>query len=186
MDTSYVLIIITLLNLILIYWGDLRFFRDPGDVDRKKVTILRYATALTGLSCLLSILVFPSNNVPSLAGIAFALVSSFLQVAAFRAAGKSALTPAYSRDLPEAFVSDGPFKWVRHPFYTSYLLCYFGASLGSRHFLPYACTLIMLVFYIRAAKIEEEKFSKSSLAGAYAHYRSKTGMFLPKFPAIFS
>jgi len=36
-----------------------------------------------------------------------------------------------------------------------------------------------LLFFVRAARVEERNLAQSDLAPAYEEYRSRTGMFLP-------
>jgi protein-S-isoprenylcysteine O-methyltransferase Ste14 len=69
-------------------------------------------------------------------------------------------------------VLPGPYRFVRHPFYCSYLLTWAEFRL-----LP--TVTIMLIIYTRAAKLEEEKFTRSSLAETYKSCRTRTGLFLP-------
>ncbi|MCB0413733.1 MAG: hypothetical protein KDD50_05335, partial [Bdellovibrionales bacterium] len=42
---------------------------------------------------------------------------------------KNKLSLAFSKDLPEMIYKTGPYSFLRHPFYFSYLLCYTSVSL---------------------------------------------------------
>jgi protein-S-isoprenylcysteine O-methyltransferase Ste14 len=44
---------------------------------------------------------------------------------------------------------------------------------------------VMLAIYVRAARMEEQKFARSPLAAAYERYRSQTGMLLPNPAKLF-
>lgn len=99
-------------------------------------------------------------------------VSAFLSMARLSAILLTAtsawtLGKAYDRVIsPEQLVTTGPYRLVRHPIYTSYLLL-FGAgllSLGS----PLACAVLVAAavsFYSRRMRVEEvilqERFGKS-------------------------
>ncbi|MBI5784655.1 MAG: isoprenylcysteine carboxylmethyltransferase family protein [Rhodocyclales bacterium] len=90
------------------------------------------------------------------------------------------LTLAFSVDAPEHIYQIGPYGYVRHPFYLSYLLAYFGMAIAANDVWLYLTAVVMYILYYHAARFEEEKFQKSHLAGHYAEYRRSTGMFLPK------
>jgi protein-S-isoprenylcysteine O-methyltransferase Ste14 len=89
------------------------------------------------------------------------------------------LSEVYSTDLPEVLNSKGAYKWVRHPFYTSYTMMYLAGCIASLSPVLIAQTLFMFTMYFRAARFEERKFSKSSLSEAYQEYKNKTWMFFP-------
>ena len=73
----------------------------------------------------------------------------------------------------------GPYRFVRHPFYCSYLLTWAAGVVASAQFWLLPTVAIMLIIYTRAAKLEEEKFTRSPLAETYKSYRTRTGLFLP-------
>lgn len=89
---------------------------------------------------------------------------------------------AFSGSIPKQIFTDGPFRYVRHPFYTSYCLYWVGGGLISG--LPFGPLpfLIMLPFYIAAAKGEEEQLTKGENGQKYKAYRDRTGFFWPRFP----
>lgn len=90
------------------------------------------------------------------------------------------LTLAYSSDEPRLLYSSGPYRFIRHPFYTSYLLGYGGviAACGTGVSMLLGC--IAVVLYTRAARFEEAKFSHSALKSSYDGYKASTGMFFPR------
>jgi protein-S-isoprenylcysteine O-methyltransferase Ste14 len=90
------------------------------------------------------------------------------------------LTLAFSEDAPEHIYRIGPYGYVRHPFYLSYLLAYLGMAIAANDVWLYLTAAVMYLLYYYAARFEEGKFEKSHLAGHYAEYRRSTGMFLPK------
>ena len=104
------------------------------------------------------------------------LVVFWLSIGATRA---RPLTLAFAADVPTFLQRRGPYKFVRHPFYLSYLLFWLGTALASRSELHWIMPAIMLPLYVEAARREEKKFIGSSLASAYNDYREQTGMLLP-------
>lgn len=89
------------------------------------------------------------------------------------------LTRVYCDDEPAHLVTSGPYRWVRHPCYTAYLLAYAGALVTSRHPLVIPVLLINTILYLHAGRAEERKFAASPLAADYDAYRQRTGMLWP-------
>ncbi len=89
------------------------------------------------------------------------------------------LAACFSSNEPLHLVRSGPYRFVRHPFYCSYLLAWLAGAIGTLN--PYlGLTFIaMFVLYLTAALNEEKKFATSSLAGDYASYCGATGRFFP-------
>lgn len=92
------------------------------------------------------------------------------------------LTLAYSPDNPTFLLSTGIYRWIRHPFYASYMLTWLGGIVSAPSGLTIATTCVMAGLYARAAILEEEKFANSALRSAYSEYRQRTGMFCPRWP----
>jgi protein-S-isoprenylcysteine O-methyltransferase Ste14 len=92
-------------------------------------------------------------------------------------------TLAFDTDAPSFLLRHGPYRFVRHPFYLSYLLFWTGTAAAFAGVLPWAAPVVMFAVYVRAANREERKFARSDLAGAYAAYRRRAGMFLPRLGA---
>jgi protein-S-isoprenylcysteine O-methyltransferase Ste14 len=91
-----------------------------------------------------------------------------------------ALHFAFDTDNPVSLVTSGPYNYVRHPFYTSYLIFWTGLALGTWSLWAVPVLVLMSVLYTVAASGEEAKFARTDMAGDYAAYRSRTGMFWPK------
>ncbi|MEI6288650.1 MAG: isoprenylcysteine carboxylmethyltransferase family protein [bacterium] len=77
------------------------------------------------------------------------------------------------------FISDGAYKYIRHPLYASIIWMFFGASLVYGNYLAFlANALIFVPFMYYRAKQEEvllvQEFSN------YKKYQSLVGMFFPK------
>lgn len=95
--------------------------------------------------------------------------------------GKSKLTLAFSLDAPQKILQDGPYKYVRHPFYFCYLVCYFTIAFVISNPIVWGVFFMNLAIYLWAAKVEEGKFLKSNLSDEYKKYIKSTGMFFPNF-----
>jgi len=89
------------------------------------------------------------------------------------------LTLAFERDIPSFVQQNGPYRWIRHPFYTAYILFWIATSLVTIGFIHWIVPAILVITYITAARREERKFARSVLAQSYQVYRDRTGMLLP-------
>jgi protein-S-isoprenylcysteine O-methyltransferase Ste14 len=82
---------------------------------------------------------------------------------------------------PVSFTRSGPYRFIRHPIYSSYLLAWIAGAV----FAGQAWLLIPVAWmwhlYNRAAQQEEQSFLTSSFAREYQKYQIRTGRFLPKW-----
>ena len=159
-------------------WGMRRFFVQPsGYTAGMKVTtaggILFAVLHLAGLA-------FPSetHRYPA-AATGFYLLSLLLFWWAIRTNQLKPLSAVFSSDLPAHLVNSGPYRWMRHPFYASYMLAWIAGPIACGHLGLWLTVAVMLALYVRAAHQEERKFSASPLAGAYDLYRTRTGLLVP-------
>lgn len=90
----------------------------------------------------------------------------------------------FSTDTPTFVCTDGPFAYVRNPFYTSYLLTMAATVIMRPAIFRAAVFLTMVVYFVAAALHEERKFARSAVAADYARYKARTGRFLPKLNAM--
>jgi protein-S-isoprenylcysteine O-methyltransferase Ste14 len=96
------------------------------------------------------------------------------------------LSAAFSPDLPAHLVAQGPYRWIRHPLYCSYLLCWLAGWVTTGRLWLWPTIAAMLVLYVLAASEEEKKFTRSPLAEAYRQYRARTGLFFPNPLKLYS
>ena len=81
--------------------------------------------------------------------------------------------------LPDRLITDGPYKWVRHPFCTGYLLGTLAGPVGIAHPAMFLIAAPLVGITIYAAVREERLWLSGSRAEEYAEYRRRTGMFIP-------
>lgn len=92
------------------------------------------------------------------------------------------LAACFQGAVPERIVCTGPYHFIRHPFYVSYLLVWIG-GFAATGWWPLAVTAIVMgTVYYRAARQEEHAFLNSQHAAAYSNYMRKIGAFVPRFP----
>ncbi|MBV8440774.1 MAG: isoprenylcysteine carboxylmethyltransferase family protein [Hyphomicrobiales bacterium] len=87
---------------------------------------------------------------------------------------------AFSRSDPVRVFKTGPFRFVRHPFYMSYLTFWAACTLATDSFLVKSISLLLMTIYIVAALQEQNAILSSALRPEYERYRSTTGFFWPR------
>jgi len=115
-------------------------------------------------------------------GIGIQILSAALFSWAIQTTYRRRLTVAYNPDIPDFILQSGPFRLVRHPFYSSYLLFWLSLMVMEPSIISASAAVLLFGFYLNAAKFEEAKFARSAVASAYKGYAAQTGMFVPRIP----
>ncbi len=137
------------------------------------------------LACALLMFVLTWVSVQPLLAQLFGIVlmaSSYLLFwSAIQASRAVTLLLAFDPGNPLSFISSGPYRHVRHPFYVSYAIFWGGWAIAVWSVWALLPFLIMLSVYVGAARDEERKFALTGMAADYADYRRRTGFFFPRF-----
>jgi len=160
-------------------WGMRKFFVQPAG----NTTGMRIIGALGLLFGALHFMaIFLTNSITgqrgSLAAFLY-LCSLGLFWWAIRTNSSARLSAAFSPDVPVHLVESGPYRFMRHPFYCSYLLAWLAGTIATARWWLLPTVAVMVIIYWKAARGEEEKFSRSSLAAEYQKYRERTACLLP-------
>ena len=83
-------------------------------------------------------------------------------------------------DAPRSIVTYGAYKYVRHPFYSAFLLALTGALIACPHPATFACLVYTALMLHYTASKEEHKLSHSEFGAEYRHYLAHTGRFVPR------
>lgn len=86
-----------------------------------------------------------------------------------------------SDDTPQFLHTSGPYRYVRNPFYASYLLALIGTELLWPTIWGAIIAIAMVGYFEWVARFEERKFANSPVAAEYARYKARTGRLLPRF-----
>lgn len=100
--------------------------------------------------------------------------------AAIRAHGDNRPSGAFAAAPPESLVLSGPYEFVRHPFYVSYVAALAAGAAFCGPLVMWLVPVWMAGLYGLAAVQEERLILRSSLGPAYAQYRRRVGMFVPR------
>jgi protein-S-isoprenylcysteine O-methyltransferase Ste14 len=162
-----------------------------GKVSRAGEGIALFlAIRLSGFAMLVSAILYllkPSwiewskNSLPELVrlvGAAVGLLNAAFLGWTLHTLGKN-LTDTTATRTDATLVTNGPYRYVRHPFYVAMLGLALSLSLLSANWLLAAAGLSTFIFLLIRAPIEErslvEKFGES-----YREYRARTGAVFPK------
>jgi protein-S-isoprenylcysteine O-methyltransferase Ste14 len=184
-------LLIYLLNFIFIGLLPKLFFKKGGSFN-----LMWWLTASPFILCTLFLLFSFAGYLPRLTGYGnslarvLELVSVFFTVASvaliFFTLGTHRIPIALwhqDNDAPKHIVTYGAYRWIRHPFYASFLLALFGAVV----FCPQWGTLVtfiqgVVILNVTAGR-EETRLSASQFGAEYAEYMRRTGRFWPKLGA---
>ena len=104
-----------------------------------------------------------------------------LLIWAFRHLGRN-LTDTVVTRREHTLVIDGPYRWVRHPFYGSVALFVLGTSLIAANWFLFVTGGLVIGLLIIRTRTEEEKLL-GRFGDSYRAYMERTGRFVPKIRA---
>ncbi len=80
-----------------------------------------------------------------------------------------------------AMITHGPYRWVRHPMYTSFLMLMGGYFLLSGHLLILVSGVGMVISILWLRTRREEAMLLSHFGAPYRAYMGRTGALLPRW-----
>jgi protein-S-isoprenylcysteine O-methyltransferase Ste14 len=87
---------------------------------------------------------------------------------------------AWSGNVPDSVCAEGPYAYIRHPIYASYILAFLAVLIA----MPTVVTVIVFAFnvalFTHAALSDERSLKSSPLAIEYSQYKKRAGMFFPR------
>jgi len=111
-------------------------------------------------------------------GVALGVVAGCFLIWTLRSLGKN-LTDTVVTRKEHTLVTNGPYRWVRHPFYDSVALSVLANSLTAANWFLFVTGGLLAVLFILRTKKEEEKLL-ARFGSAYRLYMDRTGRFLPR------
>lgn len=82
-------------------------------------------------------------------------------------------------DAPKNIVTHGSYAWVRHPFYTSFIICLTGCVIICPHLSTIGTLIYAVVVLMVTARQEESRLSSSEFGEEYREYMTRVGRFFP-------
>jgi protein-S-isoprenylcysteine O-methyltransferase Ste14 len=179
---SLILDVIVLLASWLIVWQQIAATRGHFVSEKMAPPAMLLAALVIGGAIVFSLLLFVAAAPfwAALLGLVLELASLLLFRAAIRTSRQAQLLFAFDPGLPNRLLDSGPYRYVRHPFYTSYLLFWVGWAIAVWSWWTLPFVVGFVVFYFEAAVGEERKFGAAGLGSEYLRYRRRAGLFWPK------
>ena len=111
-------------------------------------------------------------------GVAVLLMGSGLFVWTFRSLGRN-LTDTVVTRRQHTLVQHGPYRWIRHPLYTSAALLIVALSLICANWFLLVTGVVFLSVLVMRTRIEEENLV-ARFGDSYRDYMERTGRFVPR------
>ncbi len=107
-------------------------------------------------------------------------LAALLFVVTRRTTPAKVLPAAFGEEAPAHIIQSGPYAYVRHPFYVSYMLYWVGLAFAAPHPAVVGGVVLMLAAYAYLAHREEDRLLRGPLGEEYRRYVSATGRFIPR------
>ena len=142
------------------------------------------AATVTGLAFLTLLWTGSQPRSAQLLGMAIEVCALVLFALTVAATKRVRFRIAFDDELPDHLVTSGPYKYVRHPFYTNlYLIFWAGFALITFSWLSLPFLVLMGSIYFLAARglrSGDSKLSQRGVKSYFPFYRQQAGMFWPK------
>jgi protein-S-isoprenylcysteine O-methyltransferase Ste14 len=164
-------------------WAMKKFFVKPDGSTQGMRSIYFGGTLFSLLHLGLILTSYTFHVVSTFGGLLLYAAALALFWWAVRTNRSRPLSFAFSNDRPQHLVVSGPYRYMRHPFYSAYTLAWLAGALAVPEPMLLATAATMFYLYWQAAGQEERKFTESEFCDAYREYQRRTWMFFPRLQA---
>jgi protein-S-isoprenylcysteine O-methyltransferase Ste14 len=112
------------------------------------------------------------------AGVGFLVAGSLMLTWTFRSLGKN-LTDTVVTRQQHTLVQHGPYRWIRHPLYSSAALLIIALSLVAANWFFFVTGVVLLCVLVVRTRTEEANLV-ARFGDSYRQYMERTGRFVPK------
>ncbi len=112
-------------------------------------------------------------------GIGLGIIAGSLFFWTLRNLGKN-LTDTVVTRKEHSLVTSGPYRWVRHPFYSSVTQFILANSLAAANWFLFLTGILFFILIAIRTRIEE-RILLERFGDEYRTYMDRTGRFLPRF-----
>jgi protein-S-isoprenylcysteine O-methyltransferase Ste14 len=152
---------------------------------RDNGAMLGQLSFISGMACVLVMGLFYGLSVPlARCGAVFALTSLLLYEWTRRTVVERDFYIGLSGEVPRAVCAVGPYKFLRHPFYLSYMVAFFSVAVAFPSLIISGVCLINIGLFVYMAIDDERVLSSSVLGAEYRAYRAQVGMFFPRLGTV--
>lgn len=171
---------------VAVMWRVLETYRKRGSMRGATSMLWSFyaMVALTGLIFTGTILEFffvdrPHSRIVSLGGVALFVLANLMRVRATRALGKFWSLHVEIRDQHQ-FVREGPYRYVRHPAYASFVLEHLAIPLVGNAWWSFLAAILLYVPMVCWRLKNEEMALAAKFGESYRSYQREVGALIPK------
>ena len=164
---------------LLAFGAGMKWFRMANDRSPAKLFLTLSAAACAVVQVAVIARAHPPSVFFREAGVGFYLLAHLVYWWSRASHGGNRPAFALVPVKPQFLTQRGPYRLIRHPIYTAYLLVWLAGPVIAAQPWLLLTTLWMASLHFYAARQEEQQFALSDLARDYALYRRRTGMFVP-------
>ena len=125
-------------------------------------------------------LLAPRSENFAAAGIVMYTLSIAVFLSAMEAASGVRMQRSFiDHPVPDRLITDGPYRWVRHPFYLGYIIGALAPAVAIGNIWIALISMAMITLVVVAAFREERVWLASPRADVYREYQRRTAMFIP-------
>jgi protein-S-isoprenylcysteine O-methyltransferase Ste14 len=170
---------IALVYAVVVLWAMRWYFVRDGSARREALLVQLSAAGGTLLFWAAFLLSGGAADWPRWVGAGVLAAATGLFGWALYSHDRTPLPFAFSAVTPPKLVTAGPYRFVRHPVYSAYLLGWAGGVFAAAN--PWLLLVVVWFagLYTWAARREERVLLAGPLADAYRQYRRSAGTFLP-------
>jgi protein-S-isoprenylcysteine O-methyltransferase Ste14 len=111
-------------------------------------------------------------------GVAIVVLSISLYEWARRTVAARNFYIGLAGEVPGALCESGPYRYIRHPFYMSYMLAFLAMLVATPAVVAVVVFVCNVALFVYMALDDERTMSKSPLAEAYSKYANRVGKLL--------
>ena len=115
-------------------------------------------------------------------GVAALIAGAALLVWTFRSLGKN-LTDTVVTRAQHTLVLHGPYRWIRHPLYSSAALLVAAMSLIAANWFFFVTGAVLLCLLVTRTSTEEANLV-ARFGDSYRQYMARTGRFVPRIGVL--
>ncbi len=169
-----------LFNITVFFLFSFFYFNKKGIKLDWRWTLLKLVTSMFWIHSSYQVLSRSLSDQYSFMGFLFLnIISSFIFFWAYANTAKLMFDNIFTSRAPEEIVVRGPYRFIRHPYYTSYLICYFSTLFFDSSLINLFFLSLIVILYFYAVKSEEKKIMESKNSDIYKSYVLKTKRFVP-------
>jgi protein-S-isoprenylcysteine O-methyltransferase Ste14 len=149
---------------------------------RDNGAVLGQISFISGMVCVLVMGLFYGLLVPAaMCGAILSLSAVLLYEWSRRTVVDRNFYAGLAGEVPPAVCDAGPYRYVRHPFYLSYMVAFVAVTVAFPSLIVAGVCALNIGLFVYMAIDDEQVLLASPLGASYTAYRGRVGMFVPRF-----